>query len=160
MDSFSQKYLESVDNIKNMKIGNQRLIAGGSKYKKNRKNNMTGGDGSDWAVSQGSRGPENSPNDYWGVPGETWFRQFNKTGEYIPNDELKYAATPELAGMGKNEVVDAYDPLGTTYGHVGGKSKSKPKPKSKSKSKSKSMTKSKSKSKSKSMSKSKPKSKK
>jgi hypothetical protein len=132
MNDFNKKYLQSVDNIKNMKIGNQRLVGGRSKLRKN--NKMSGGsNGSDWATSQGSRGPENSPNDYWGVPGEQWFRQFNKTGDYIPNDQLKYAATPELAGVGKNEVVDAYDPLGTVYGHIGGKAKSKS-PKSKSKS--------------------------
>jgi hypothetical protein len=32
----------------------------------------------------------------------------------------------------KNEVVDAYDPLGTVYGHIGGKAKSSKSTKAKS----------------------------
>ncbi len=68
-----------------------------------------GGDGSDWASSLGSRGPASTPDDMWGVSGETWFRQFNKTGEYIPNSQLPYAATPELAGTNNSGIVTGYD---------------------------------------------------
>ncbi len=144
LSEFQQKYLQSIESIKNIKIGNHRLI-GGKKEKKTKKSKkskkMKGGNGSDWAVSQGSRGPENSPDSYWGVPGETWFRQFNKTGEYIPNSDLKYSATPELAGMNDiNQTVDGYDPIGTSYGQIGGKVKNKKSKSMKSKSmKSKSM---------------------
>ena len=77
-----------------------------------------GGNGSDFALTLNSRGPVNAPDDYWGVPGDQWFKQFNKTGEYIPNSKLAYAATPLLAGVGKNEEVSGYDSLGTDYGSV------------------------------------------
>ena len=150
LSDFQEKYLQSLNAIRNIKIGDQRLIGGKksckskktkvSKSKKTKvtKKSMKGGDGSDWAVSQGARGPENSPDSYWGVPGETWFRQFNKTGDYIPNSGLKYAATPELAGLNDvNEVVDGYDPLGSPYELIGGK-KSKSSKKSKSTKKGKS----------------------
>ena len=62
--------------------------------------------------------PVNAPDDFWGVPGEQWFKQFNKTGEYIPNSKLAYAATPLLAGIGNSPEVTAYDSLGTDYGSV------------------------------------------
>ena len=77
--------------------------------KKNKKYLKGGFDGSDWATTLASRGPANAPDDYWGVPGEKWFRQFNKTGEYIPNSQLAYAATPELAGKNDSGIVTGYD---------------------------------------------------
>jgi hypothetical protein len=108
----------SINQIKNMKIGNQRLIQGGSKKKNNKleKEKMTlnkksikkGGNGSAWVTSLNSRGPWNAPDDQWGVPGELWFRQFNKTGDYIPNSRLAVAATPELAGV-SHPTVSGYD---------------------------------------------------
>jgi hypothetical protein len=70
---------------------------------------LKGGDGSDFSSTLSSRGPANAPDDYWGVPGEKWFRQFNKTGEYIPNSQLPYAATPDLAGRNESGVVTGYD---------------------------------------------------
>ena len=75
-----------------------------------------GGNGSDFSLTLNSRGPVNAPDDYWGVPGDQWFKQFNKTGEYIPNSKLAYAATPLLAGVGNNDEVSGYDSLGTDYG--------------------------------------------
>jgi len=125
MQKLNEDYLKSVQAIKNTKIGNQRLV-GGKKatvqkkkvkkapVKKNVKK-MKGGDGSDWATSQGSRGPANAPDAYWGVPGEQWFRQFNKTGDYIPNSKLAIAATPQLVGKGSNEV-SGYDEMDFSYG--------------------------------------------
>jgi hypothetical protein len=77
-----------------------------------------GGNGSDFALTLNSRGPVNAPDDYWGVPGEQWFRQFNKTGDYIPNSKLAYAATPLLAGDGNNNSVTGYDERTIQYTSV------------------------------------------
>jgi hypothetical protein len=79
---------------------------------------LKGGDGSDFALTLASRGPSNAPDKFWGVDGETWFRQFNKTGQYIPNSRLAEAATPLLLS-GKNDgIVMGYDDMGiaSTYG--------------------------------------------
>ena len=137
MQQLDADYLKSVQYAESIKIGNQRLIQGGKKTastkktadkkktastkktadkKKHGKKKVGGSTGSDWATSQGSRGPSNAPDDYWGVPGEEWFRQFNKTGDYIPNSQLPYAATPELAGEGHSAVVSGYDAMGMNYG--------------------------------------------
>ena len=126
MQKLDADYLKSVDYVKSIKIGNTRLIKGGLKKEKKdkkgkkvvkkRSKSLKGGDGSDWAVSQGSRGPVNAPDDYWGVPGEQWFRQFNKTGDYIPNSKLPVSATPLLAGKGDSNVVSGYDEFGRDYG--------------------------------------------
>jgi hypothetical protein len=131
MQKLDADYLKSIDYVKSIKIGNQRLIKGGKKKvskkdkkvkksvsKKSSSKKMKGGDGSDWALSQGSRGPANAPDDFWGVPGEKWFRQFNKTGDYIPNSKLPVSATPLLAGKGDSNVVSGYDEFGTEYGKV------------------------------------------
>jgi hypothetical protein len=134
MQELNNDYLKSVKSLQTMKIGSQRLIQGGNKKKlqkkiqkkpkskqiskpkskkvkgKSKSKKMKGGfDGSDWASSLSSRGPAGTPDDYWGVNGETWFRQFNKTGEYIPNSQLPYAATPELAGRNPSGVVSGYE---------------------------------------------------
>ena len=55
---------------------------------------VKGGGGSDWISSVNSRGNSAAPDSYWGYPGELWFRQFNKTAEYIPNSQLAFAAAP------------------------------------------------------------------
>ena len=119
MQELDRDYLNSVNHLKGMKIGNQRLIKGGKKKvkkvdKKSKKTKKSkklrgGFDGSDWSTTLASRGPANAPDSYWGVDGEKWFRQFNKTGEYIPNSQLPYAATPELAGNNESNVVTGYD---------------------------------------------------
>ena len=122
INKLDQDYLKSVSYVKTVKIGNQRLIQGGKKDKKKVQKKKIikkgGSNGSDFALTLNSRGPVNAPDDFWGVPGEKWFKQFNKTGEYIPNSKLAYAATPLLAGIGNSPEVTAYDSLGTDYGSV------------------------------------------
>ena len=141
MAQLDADYLKSVEYVKSIKIGNQRLIQGGSKEKKKSKTDkkekrmtkkpmtkkqMTkkmsmkkgGSNGSDFALTLNSRGPVNAPDNYWGVPGEEWFRQFNKTGDYIPNSKLPYAATPLLAGQNNSGVVSGYDESTLAYPSV------------------------------------------
>jgi hypothetical protein len=71
-----------------------------------------GGNGSDFALTLASRGPANAPDKFWGVDGEKWFRQFNKTGQYIPNSRLAEAATPLLLSGPNNNIVMGYDDMG------------------------------------------------
>jgi len=128
-----KQYLASVNSAKAVKFGDQNLIQGGSKKqkksapkkqkkvapkKKISKKQKGGSNGSDFAATLNSRGPANWPDDHWGVPGDVWFRQFNKTGEYIPNSQLPYAATPTFAGKNNTGIVTGFDDLGTDYGHV------------------------------------------
>jgi hypothetical protein len=154
LNGISKAYDKSITDLKNIKIGNQRLIQGGSKSKKvskskkakkastkkskkpkkssakkskkpkksssskskkpkkSLKKKQRGGDGSDFALTLSSRGPANAPDKYWGVDGETWFRQFNKTGQYIPNSRLAQAATPQLLSGPNNNIVMGYDDMG------------------------------------------------
>ena len=142
MAQLDADYLKSVAYVKSIKIGNQRLIQGGSKKKKSSKTEKKekkgkkqkkiikkpmskkmsmkkgGSNGSDFALTLNSRGPVNAPDNYWGVPGEVWFRQFNKTGDYIPNSKLPYAATPLLAGQNESGVVSGYDESTLAYPSV------------------------------------------
>jgi len=83
-----------------------------------KKKKMKGGDGSDFALTLNSRGPSNYPDSMWGVDGETWFRQFNKTGQYIPNSQLANAATPMLAGTNDSNVVSGYNEADISYHQV------------------------------------------
>ena len=135
MKKLDDDYLKSVDYVKSIKVGNQRLIQGGKKNSKkggkkdSKKNSKKGGsNGSDFALTLNSRGPVNAPDHYWGVDGKTWFRQFNKTGEYIPNSQLANAATPLLAGKENNifnksscdssinsSPVKGFDPMDLNY---------------------------------------------
>jgi hypothetical protein len=122
LKNLDDDYVKSTEYAKNIKIGNERLIQGGKKksssakksvkksVKKTRSLKMIkGGDGSDFASTLNSRGPFGAPDNYWDVDGLTWFRQFNKTGQYIPNSQLANAATPLLAGNGQSNVVSGYD---------------------------------------------------
>jgi hypothetical protein len=132
MEKLDQDYINSVKSIENMKIGNQRLIQGGKKVKKSsdkkkktpkkksvlKKKTMKGGDGSDFALTLNSRGPANYPDNTWGVDGETWFRQFSKTGQYIPNSQLANAATPLLAGTNNSNIVSGFNEMENNYGKV------------------------------------------
>jgi hypothetical protein len=142
MAKLDADYLKSVEYVKSIKIGNQRLIQGGSKGKKSSKTvkkekkgkkqkkiikkpiskkmsmKKGGSNGSDFALTLNSRGPVNAPDNYWGVPGEEWFRQFNKTGDYIPNSKLPYAAKPLLAGTNDSGVVSGYDESTLAYPSV------------------------------------------
>jgi len=79
---------------------------------------MRGGNGSDFATTLSSRGPVNAPDDMWGVDGETFFRQFNKTGQYIPNSQLAAAATPQLVGQNPT-CVSGYDAMDLNYPNMG-----------------------------------------
>jgi len=119
MHKLENNYNKSIEYTKSIKIGNQRLIKGGSKSnskKKTLSKKKVGGDGSDFATTLSSRGPVNAPDDYWGTPGHLWFKQFNKTGDYIPNSKLAVAATPTLAGVGNSDRVSGYDPMGFDNG--------------------------------------------
>ena len=124
MEKLDSDYNKSVQEAQSIKIGNQRLIQGGKKsvpkklpkkLPKKSKIKKGGSTGSDFALTLNSRGPSNAPDDYWGVPGETWFRQFNKTGDYIPNSQLAYAATPTLAGENPSGIVSGYDMADLNY---------------------------------------------
>jgi hypothetical protein len=55
------------------------------------------GGGSDWRMSQYSRGPVNYPSD------PARFKQFTKTGDYISNRDLWNAAAPQLTGTEQNQ---------------------------------------------------------
>ena len=126
-DKLKKDYVNSVQKAASVKIGNQRLVKGGSK--KNSKKiikNKKGGDGSDFISTLNSRGPSNAPDQYWGVNGEKWFRQFNKTANYIPNSKLAKAATPKLLEGPTNEAVVGFNAYSDIFAPIkGGKSKSK-----------------------------------
>ena len=114
----------------------------GGKKKSKLYKNKKGGNGSDFISTLNSRGPSNAPDMYWGIDGEKWFRQFNKTANYIPNSQLAKAATPKLLEGPKNDAVIGYNAFSDVFAPVkGGKSKAKAKPKSKTKSKAKSKAK-------------------
>ena len=142
LDVIVKGYNKSLKEASNVKIGNQRLIQGGKKSspkklkktkkpkkktvaKKPKKKTVAkkpkkkalrrkhkGGIGSAWTPSANSRGPANAPDKFWGVDGEKWFRQFNKTGQYIPNSRLAEAATPLLLSGPNNNIVMGYDDMG------------------------------------------------
>ena len=59
------------------------------------------GVGSDYVLTHGSRGPSNYPDE----KSAELFRFFNKTSEFIPNSELKYAAAPILTGSVPDEYA-------------------------------------------------------
>jgi hypothetical protein len=94
------------------KPSTKKSVAKKSVAKKSLRKKHKGGDGSDFALTLSSRGPANAPDKYWGVDGETWFRQFNKTGQYIPNSRLAEAATPLLLSGPNNNIVMGYDDMG------------------------------------------------
>ena len=137
LDSFfgnvENSYNKSVKDAESIKVGDQRLIHNGGKKKKTtkkktsskkkttkRRRSMKGGSGSDYATTLSSRGPVNAPDKMWGVDGEQFFRQFNKTGEYIPNSQLAVAAAPQSTTSGMtNGIVKGYDNLGQSWAPVG-----------------------------------------
>ena len=110
-----------MDNMASKSMSVESSVMNGGK-KKNKK--MKGGDGSDWSLTANSRGPSNAPDNYFGVNGEIWFRQFNKTGDYIPNSKLAEAATPGLIGK-KNTKVMGFDPESSKFESVSGGAKKK-----------------------------------
>ena len=131
MRELDQSYLNSVKYFSGLKFGGkkknkkeqeqqkeqrQKLRLQEKKQQKNKR--QKGGDGSDFALTLSSRGPVNAPDAYWGVDGEKWFRQFNKSGDYIPNSQLAKAATPLLAGDNPCNIVVGFDEMGNDYGKV------------------------------------------
>ena len=130
MKQLDQSYLNSVKYYQSVKIGGKKSSSekknkpkkDSAKSKSSPKNKKSkkqkGGDGSDFALTLSSRGPSNAPDNYWGVDGETWFRQFNKSGDYIPNSQLAHAAAPLLTSDPKNNTVVGFDEMGNDYGRV------------------------------------------
>ena len=136
MQQLDQSYLNSVKYYQSVKIGGKKSSSekknksqeknksqkesnkSNSKSKNKKSKKQKGGDGSDFALTLGSRGACNAPDDFWGVDGETWFRQFNKSGDYIPNSQLAYAAAPLLTSDPKNTTVVGFDEMGNDYGIV------------------------------------------
>ena len=121
-----------IDNMasKSMSMEESMMSGGKKKTKKTTKKKTApkkkkkGGDGSDWSLTANSRGPSNAPDNYFGVSGEKWFRQFNKTGDYIPNSKLAEAATPGLIGE-KNTKVMGFDRDASKFENVSGGAKKK-----------------------------------
>tara|TARA_Y100000389_G_C17448476_1_gene513121 strand:+ start:1100 stop:1783 length:684 start_codon:yes stop_codon:yes gene_type:complete len=96
--------------------------------KRNQRKSKKGGV-SDYLMVHNSRGPVNTPDIGWSN-GLSNFRQFTKTGEYIPNSKLVAAAAPIFSGVSKDLSVPptghAYDPHASTLGSLtGGKRKKK-----------------------------------
>ena len=104
-----KKDMKKKDTKKVIKKSNKKII----KKKK-------GGDGSDFISTFNSRGPSNAPDTYWGVNGEKWFRQFNKSANYIPNSQLAKAATPKLLAGPMNEKVVGYNSFESTFSPIRG----------------------------------------
>ena len=79
--------------------------------------------GSDWKGTVYSRGPVNAPNNGW-YNGKKLFSQFTKTGQYIPNSDLPWAAAPGVT-PGKGTIPKATPPYGYNYYSYGGKKNKK-----------------------------------
>ena len=110
-----------------------QLDGGSSKKKKVSK--QKGGDdsagtGSDFKTTLASRGPSNYPD----AKSADLFRIFNKTGEFIPNSMLKYAAAPVSTGYAPDP--NPY-PLAYNDDFIGGTKKAKKPAKKSSSSKTK-----------------------
>ena len=120
-------------------VGALRKKVGSGKHNKIKRG------GSDYLTVNTSRGPVNTPDGGWSN-GLSNFRQFTKSGEYIPNSNLTAAAAPISAGIAKDMSVPptghAYDPYASTLGSLtGGKRKKKTTTKKKKVVKKKSSTK-------------------
>jgi hypothetical protein len=74
-------------------------LNGGKNNRKHRGGNDSAGVGSDFALTLASRGPANYPD----AKSADLFRFFNKTSEFIPNSELKYAAAPISTGYSPDQ---------------------------------------------------------
>lgn len=136
MSELEHKFNQSVKSAESIKIGDQRLIhAGGAKKKTTKKKTtkkpttkkpttkrrrtMKGGDGSDFAMTLNSRGPANYPDNGW-YNGKQLFHTFTKTGEYIPNSQLPYAAAPisTLSNPNPQNIISGYDNLGQSWANI------------------------------------------
>ena len=130
LEGVEKNYEKSLVKINQTKNGLNRLSTGGSKKKQQTKRkkskSLKGGDGSDFAATLNSRGPANAPDNYMGVDGEKFFRQFNKTGTYIPNSKLSKAAAPKLTSSDKVNKVTGFSSFESTSAPLeGGKKKVK-----------------------------------
>ncbi len=142
MSELEHKFDQSVKAAESVKIGDQRLIHnGGAKKRKSKsktskskkttkkttkkkttkkstkKRKMRGGStGSDFALTLNSRGPANYPDNGW-FNGKQLFHTFTKTGDYIPNSQLPYAAAPisTLSNPNPQNIITGYDNLGQQW---------------------------------------------
>ena len=103
---------------------------------------QNGGASSAWRSSVYSRGPVNYPNNGW-YNGEKQFKQFTKTGQYISNTELPYAAAPISTGAVKddNPIQGTVSDYLSQYAAYGSGKKKKTLTKKKTSTKKKSLTK-------------------
>ena len=119
IDTFSKdvknNYNKSVAKIQQMRTGMARLQGGAKK-----KRSLKGGMGSDFISTLNSRGPANYPDS-----GEKMFRVFNKTGQYIPNSQLAYAAAPKLTGGPKVGNVTGFSSFEDSWAPESGGAKRK-----------------------------------
>jgi hypothetical protein len=93
---------------------------------------LNGGASSAWRASAYSRGPVNYPNNGW-YDGKQQFNQFTKTGEYIKNTDLPYAAAPISTGAIKDPdcMKGTISKWGDQFAKFGGAKKKKSPPKKK-----------------------------
>jgi len=93
---------------------------------------LNGGASSAWRASAYSRGPVNYPNNGW-YDGKQQFNQFTKTGEYIKNTDLPYAAAPISTGAIKDPdcMKGTISKWGDQFAKFGGAKKKKSVPKKK-----------------------------
>ena len=87
---------------------------------------LIGGASSAWRASAYSRGPVNYPNNGW-YDGKQQFNQFTKTGEYIKNTDLPYAAAPISTGAIKDPdcMKGTISKWGDQFAKFGGAKKKK-----------------------------------
>jgi hypothetical protein len=115
--------------MKNMSGVDAQMAASGSEIssemmggRKKSSRTLKGGV-SDFATTLSSRGPINYPD----ALSAQRFRYFNKTGTYIPNTQLQYAAAPVLTGYEADQ-----NPYPMAYNdYIGGANKKKTSPKKK-----------------------------
>ena len=123
LKQLERNYDKSLVKIQQTRNGLNRLSQGGAKKKSTQskqKKSLKGGDGSDFASTLNSRGPSNAPDNHQGVDGEKWYRQFNKTGQYIPNSQLSKAAAPKFTGGPKVTKVMGFDTFESTFAPISG----------------------------------------
>ena len=80
----------AMDDISELNAQIEEIMSGGRKKSSSK---LKGGV-SDFATTLSSRGPINYPDQ----PSADRFRYFNKTGSFIPNSQLQYAAAPISTG--------------------------------------------------------------
>ena len=120
-----QKKLYNSTSIKMPKRGGGCTV----KKTKTKSSKKSRGGGSDWLSTHNSRGSYITSDDTW-YNGENLFKQFSKTGEYIPNSKLGVSASPILSGNMKDMSLppqgDGFDPYASTLGKIGGSKKKSP----------------------------------